>query len=141
MWGELFDVSDRPDSFAISGDDGATWGPARSTGINGQTMTPIPLGGDRLLVLYNRRYGEQGIVMLLVTFTDEVWHIDFEGLMFDARAKRTRPEDIETGVDEFSAFEFGFPTAIPLRDGSFLATHWSKEEGKFGIRWTKIRVS
>ena len=34
-------------------------------------MTPVALGGDRLLVLYNRRYGDQGIVMLLVTFTDE----------------------------------------------------------------------
>ena len=29
-------------------------------------MTPVWLGGDRLLVLYNRRYGRQGIVMLVV---------------------------------------------------------------------------
>lgn len=136
----LGDVDDRPNSFTVSKDDGDTWSQPRSTGIMGQTMTPVPLGGDRIMVFYNRRYGEQGIVMLLVTFTDEVWHVDYEGMLFDAGAKRSRPEDIETGVDEFYAFEFGFPTAIQLQDGNFLATHWSKEEAKFGIRWTKLRV-
>ena len=65
----LGEVVDEEDSFVISRDDGLTWSVPRSTGIRGQTMTPIPLGGDRLLVLYNRRYGDQGIVMNLVTFT------------------------------------------------------------------------
>jgi len=136
----LGDVVDQPNSFAISDDDGVTWGPAQSTGINGQTMTPVPLGDDRLLVLYNRRYGEQGIVMDLVSFTEEAWTIHYEGLMYDAKATRVRPSDLDSGVDEFDAFEFGFPTAIPLQDGSYLATHWCKEDGRFGIRWTKLRV-
>lgn len=136
----LGEVVDQPDSFAISDDDGSTWGPARSTGIRGQTMTPIPLGGDRLLVLYNRRYGDQGIVMALVTFTDTSWSIVYEGLMYDARARRERPTDLETGVQEFDSFAFGFPTAIRLQDGSILATHWCQEDGDFGIRWTKLRI-
>jgi hypothetical protein len=137
----LGDVTDQPDSFTISTDDGITWSPPQSTGIMGQTMTPIPLGGDRLLVLFNRRYGEQGIVMLLVTFTDTTWHIEYEGILFDAHAKRSRPEGIETGVEEFDAFAFGFPTAIKLHDGTYMTTHWSQEKGKFGIRWTKLRVN
>ncbi len=137
----LGDVVDRPNSFALSRDFGATWGPARPTGIMGQTMAPIPLGGDRLLVLYNRRYGDQGIVMNLVAFTDQEWEVHYEGIMFDARAKRTRPDDVATGVEEFDTFAFGFPTAIRLGDGTFLATHWSKENGRFGIRWTKLRVA
>ena len=103
-------------------------------------MTPVALGGDRLLVLYNRRYGDQGIVMSLVTFTPESWVVHDEGLMYDAKAKRRRPDDLETGVQEFDTFQFGFPTAIPLQDGAFLATHWSREGGSFGIRWTKLRV-
>lgn len=139
----LGDVVDQPDSFAISSDGGLTWGPARSTGIMGQTMSILPLGGDRLLALYNRRYGDQGIVMSLVTFTDDAWTVHWEGVMFDAGASRTRPDDVETGVEEFDAFAFGFPTAIALQDGTILATHWSKEsaEGRFGIRWTKLRVA
>jgi hypothetical protein len=103
-------------------------------------MTPIALGGDRLLVLYNRRYGDQGVVMSLVTFTNESWTVHYEGLMYDAQAKRKRPDGLETGVQEFDTFQFGFPTAIQLRDGTFLATHWCREGGAFGIRWTKLRV-
>ena len=38
------------------------------------------------------------------------------------------------------AFRFGFPTATRLHDGTFLATHWSVEDGRCGIRWTKLRV-
>ena len=103
-------------------------------------MPPIYLGGDRLLVLYNRRYGDQGIVMSLVTFTGAEWRIHYEGLMYDAKAKHERPTDIQTGVQEFDAFAFGFPTASRLQDGSYLAPHWSREEGKFGIRWTTLRI-
>ena len=136
----LGDVVDQPDSFAISDDDGSTWGAAHSTGLQGQTMTPIPLGEDRLLVLYNRRYGDQGIVMALVTFTETAWTVHCEDLMYDARAKRERPEDLDTGVQEFDTFAFGFPTAIRLRDGTILATHWCQEEGAFGIRWTRLRI-
>jgi hypothetical protein len=137
----LGDMQDRPNSFTISTDNGSTWIPPRSTGIMGQTMTPIPLGDDRLLVLYNRRYGEQGVVMLLVTFTDEAWHIVYEGILYDTQAQRSRPDNTESAMDEMEAFAFGFPTAIQLQDGTFLATHWSKEQGKFGIRWTKLRVN
>ena len=60
--------------------------------------------------------------------------------MYDAKAKRERPEHLDTGVQEFDPFAFGFPTAIRLQDDTFLATHWCQEEGTFGIRWTKLRI-
>ena len=78
--------------------------------------------------------------MDLVTFTEKGWTLHYEGVMYDARASRERPEGLESGVEEFYGFEFGFPTAVRLRDGTLLATHWCKEKGKFGIRWTKLRV-
>ena len=136
----LGNVVDRTDSFTISHDEGTTWSPARSTGIQGQTMTPVPLGENRLLVLYNRRYGEQGIVMCLVTFTEDAWTVHYQGLLYDAKTSRQQSPDVETGVDEFASFAFGFPTAIPLQDGTLLATHWCVESGVCGIRWTKLRV-
>jgi hypothetical protein len=92
------------------------------------------------LILYNRRYGEQGIVMGLVTFDESNWEVRFEDVLYDARKSRARPAGLEDGAVELKSFEFGFPTAIPLHDGTFLATHWCKEAGKFGIRWTKIRI-
>lgn len=136
----LGNYSDCPDSFALSQDGGETWGPYHSTGIRGQTMTPIPLGGDRLLVLYNRRYGEQGIVGCLVTFTDDRWNVHAEALVYDARQRRDRRPDQATGVDELVDFAFGFPTAIRLHDGTFLATHWCVESNVSGIRWTRLRI-
>ena len=136
----LRDVDDRPDSYAISNDGGATWGPAASTGVNGQTMTPVSLGGERLLVLHNRRYGDQAIVMSLVTFTEDTWTVHYEGAMYNPDTRRDRPDDLESGVDELEGFTFGFPTAIRLQDGTFLATHWSREDGRFGVRWTKLRI-
>jgi hypothetical protein len=136
----LGDYSDRPDSFALSDDGGETWSDFRSTGIMGQTMTPIPLGGDRLLVLYNLRYGEQGIVGCLVTFTPESWTVHAETLMYDARRRHDRRPDQSTGVDELVDFAFGFPTAIRLQDGTYLATHWCVEQKTSGIRWTRLRI-
>ena len=66
------------------------------------------------------------------------WRVEFEGLMYDAGARRDRRTG--SGVDEMEAFRFGFPTATRLNDGTVLATHWSVEDGRCGIRWTKLRV-
>ena len=136
----LGDYHDQPDSFSISRDGGWTWGPFQSTGIRGQTMTPLPLGGDRLLVLYNRRYGTQGIVAALATFNETAWTVHHEQLFYDARAFRDGPSSGATGVDELASFQFGFPTAIKLNDGTFLATNWCVERDVTGIRWTKFRI-
>ena len=136
----MADLEDVEDSFAISDDDGVSWAPAVSTGIRGQTMAPLSLGGDRLLVLYNRRYGDQGIVMDLVTFTETGWTVHYEGMLYDPGTARDRPDGLEDRVSEISKFEFGFPTAIALQDGTYLATHWSRENGRFGVRWTKLRI-
>jgi hypothetical protein len=77
--------------------------------------------------------------MALVTFTDTEWTVHHEALLYDARALRDGPKGT-TGVDEFASFQFGFPTAIALKDGTVLATHWCVEQNVCGIRWTKLRV-
>ena len=64
------------------------------------------------MVLYNRRYGQQCVVMNLVTFTDDAWTVHYEGMMYDPNTTAERPEDIESGVETFAGFQFGFPTAI-----------------------------
>jgi len=45
-----------------------------------------------------------------------------------------------TGVDELKSFQFGFPTAIALQDGTYLATHWSVEGEFSGIRATRLAI-
>ena len=134
------DYIDEPNSFAISSDRGTSWGPVQSTGIQGQTMTPIPLGDDRLLVVYNRRYGDQAIIMCLVTMTDDSWTVHYEGILYDAQTQHQRQASENWQTEELAAFQFGFPTAVILADGSVLATHWSVEEGRCGIRWTRLAI-
>jgi len=135
----LGDSVDQENHFVISDDNGDTWSTFHPTGIMGQTMTPFWLGDDRLLVLYNRRYGQQGVVALLVRFTETSWQIEHETLLYDAKAVREREQN--TGIDELKAFAFGFPTAIALSDGQYLATHWSVENDKCGIRWTRFSIN
>lgn len=135
----LGDVVDKENSFALSFDDGLTWSSPKSTGIMGQTMTPISLGDNRLLVLYNRRYGKQGIVMALVTFTENEWQVHHEELLYDAQKERVRPQNKE-GIKEFDDFAFGFPTAIQLDDASFLVTYWRKEGDTHCICWARLKV-
>jgi len=78
--------------------------------------------------------------MVLVTFTDEEWITHYDGILYDACSSRDRPSGLVTGVDELTSFQFGFPTAIRLRNCTYLTTHWSQENGRFGIRWTLIHI-
>jgi hypothetical protein len=135
----LDDVTDQTNSYAISTDGGLSWSEPRSIGTRGQTLTVVPLGGDRVMLLYNRRYGDQGIVMALATITDENWPIEFEALLYDAKARREGRKR-SGGVAEMQDFAFGFPTAIHLQDGTWLATNWSVEDGHCGIRWTRLKI-
>ena len=132
--------SDLEDHFALSHDGGRTWGEPHSTGMRGQTMTPIWLGDDRLLVLYNRRYGDQGVRMCLVRFTETDWRVEFEGTLWDARTSHQRSTGADS-INELKLFAFGLPSAMRLDGEHFLAMHWCKEDGVFGIRWTRLRVS
>jgi len=136
----LGDYTDKENSFVISGDNGLSWGPIQATGIRGQTMTPLSMGDDRLLVFYNRRHGDQAIMAALVTFTDQAWRVHHEQVLYDANTHYVRPETVQSGVDELDDFAFGFPTGIVMDDGSILATHWCVEGGKCGIRWTRLSV-
>ena len=85
----LVDCKDWEDHFAVSTDGGRNWGTPRSTGIRGQTMTPLWWSEDRLLVLYNRRYGAQAVLMCLVRLAERAWRVEWEDV-FGIRWRRLR---------------------------------------------------
>ena len=136
----LGDYSDQENQFALSSDGGVTWGAHFSTGIRGQTMTPLHLGGDRLLVVFNQRHGRQGIVACLVSFSETSWDIHHQEFMYEPQSPPAENANADTGVEKLANFEFGFPTAIKLTDGSFLGTHWCVEDGVCGVRWTRFSI-
>ncbi len=136
----LDDVADKPNSYTVSDDDGLTWSAPRFIGTRGQTITVVPLHDERVMLLYNRRYGDQGVVMALADMTEQDWPIRFEGLLYDAQARREGRQR-DGGVNEMIDFAFGFPTAVRLDDDTWLATYWSVEDGHCGIRWVRLRVT
>lgn len=126
---------DLPDHFALAR-DGEQFGPPRSTGLAGQTCTPLWLGGDRLLCLYNHRYGEPGVRAALVRFSETEWRVETESVVWgQGGGPRQRGATV---VAELNQLRFGFPGAVPLPDGSFLATHWCMEDAQLVIRWTRL---
>ncbi|NQT59156.1 MAG: exo-alpha-sialidase [Bacteroidetes bacterium] len=136
----LGDYKDLENHFAISEDFGKTWSPAYPTGIQGQTLTPLYLGDNKLLCLSNRRYGVQGVVAYHAVMRENRWDIEPLGLLWDAKASRDINEEKTKGIEAFDDFAFGLPSAIRLEDNLFLAVHWCRENGIFGIKWTKFRL-
>lgn len=136
---EMADLTDRPNTFCISADGGRTWGPPTSTGISGQTFSTVDLGEGDLLVLYNRRYGHQGVVAGLVRLTDGPWSVRAEVLLHDAGAERIRSADAD-GITEMAEFSFGFPTGIRLDDDQVLVTYWAGPYGRVAVRWARLTV-
>lgn len=136
----LDDCTDRPNHFSLSDDDGQTWSVPKSMGIDGQTLSAVHLGGERFLLAYNRRYGDQGVVVALATFGGEEWKVDQDLLAYDPASQRTG-RVAQSLADEMLDFAFGFPTLTRLKDSTVLLTYWSVEGDRCGIRWAHIDAS
>ena len=78
--------------------------------------------------------------MALVTFTQDAWTVHAEAMLYDKRTHYQRPAELQSGIDELDGFQFGYPTAIKLSDHTLLATHWSHENQKCGIRHTRLKI-
>lgn len=144
------DYRDLDNHYALSDDGGRTWTRPVSTGIRGQTMTPVWLGGGRILVLYNRRYGRQGIVMQVVQLSEDGWILGPETMLWDAAGAPGELARGAGGIDIFSDFAFGLPSALPIGDARLLAVHWCRERvgeprekssERYGIRWTRLQLT
>ncbi len=135
----LGDYKDLENHFSLSEDFGRTWTFPVSTGIQGQTLTPLFLKGDRLLLLSNRRYGSQGVVAYFARFRRCGWDIEGETLLWDARASRDKDTEKTRGIEAFDDFAFGLPSAVAIKENVYLSVHWCREDGIFGIRWIKFR--
>src|SRR4029079_12338024 len=69
---DLAKGADRPVHYAISADYGRSFGPPRSTGLHGQTSTPIWLGDGRL-VWVSRRPDERGLGAAYAHIDGDAW--------------------------------------------------------------------
>ena len=131
--------SDLKNAYSLSTDGGRSWNGPHPTGIQGQTMTPVWLREDRYLILYNRRFGDQSVQMCLVRVSGSCWSLEFEGTLFDGRARLALADDVSS-QEQIGLIQFGYPMGLRLGDDTVLTVHWCVEEGVCGIRWTRLRV-
>ncbi len=131
--------TDLKNQYSFSSDGGHTWDGPFPTGIQGQTMTPVWLGDDRYLIVYNKRFGDQSVQMCLVRASGSSWTIDFEGTLFDGQTKLELSDEISS-QEQIGLIKFGYPMGMRLDDSTMLTVHWCEEDGVCGIRWTRLHV-
>ena len=140
---ELGTYKDFNNHYSISHDGGKNWSVPKATTINGQTLTPLWLGGDDFLLIYNYRQTPQGIRIAQAKITDSECKIGKDELLWQPGAKSpaSAEQTIEDGIDTFDDFKFGLPSLTQLADKSFIAVFWCFEAGKYGVKSIKLNIN
>jgi sialidase-1 len=123
----------------VSYDNGATWSPLIDTGQMAQSSSLVHLGSDYLLTIHAHRAENPGIVVRVVDFTDDEWKVVDEAVIWRG-TMRQQTRAGQSMVEMFGSLRFGQPSLLHLRDGEFLASHWTIEEGQGKIRTHRLRV-
>ncbi len=129
-WNENMKTGERLNNhYAVSVDNGKTFGPAKDTGILGQASSVCAIGGDRLLALHAKRRDTDrpGVYAYVVNLENGNWDIESEQLIWEPKSPIMKDT---TMAEIFSFLKFGQPGAILLSDGSVLTTHWYVENGQ-----------
>lgn len=134
---ELGTYKDFNNHFVSSDDGGCTWCKPQPTAISGQTLTPLCLGGEKFLLIYNCRKSPQGIKLAIADISGNACRVlEDEYLWQPANSG----DSMKKGIDSFDDFAFGLPSVVRLDTEIFLAVFWCKENGIFCIRGMKFRI-
>lgn len=129
--------TDHPNRFAISFDDGETFGEPESTGLHGQTCKLLQLRDGRLLCFY-RRLDEPGLWANLATVDKGRWRNLADVVVWQGEgAAVTRAENSAAGL---AALRFGYPSPLQLADGQVVVVFWCVEACESIIRLARLRV-
>jgi hypothetical protein len=126
----------RPLPYAIS-EDGQTFGPARPTGLCGETSKLLSLGEDRVLCVY-RRYDKPGLWANLACIDGNQWVNLEEAPLWQGTESKMFGE--RSSAEELSALQFGFPQPHRLSDGNIMVLLWCREDCIHNIRWLRLAV-
>ncbi|MGH9524589.1 MAG: sialidase family protein [Terriglobales bacterium] len=123
----------------VSHDNGYTWSPLIDTGHMGQTSALMYLGGEYLVSIHAHRAEDPGIYVRVVDFSGDTWKVMSEAVIW-GRAAGQQTREGQQMSQMFTSLRFGQPSIMRLRDGDFLASHWSIEEGQGKIRAHRLRI-
>ena len=131
--------ADHPNQFAISSDNGKTFGEPESTGLHGQTCKVLQLRDGRLLCFY-RRLDRPGLWANVASLDDKGrWQNRAEIPVWEGEGAAV--ERAENSADGLAALRFGSPTPIQLPDGQVLVVFWCVEACQSVIRLARLRIT
>jgi sialidase-1 len=127
-----------PNRWTVSDDGGVTFGKPGSTGIHGETCTPIALEENHVLCVY-RGYKQLGLRAHLAKINGDKWESladvsVWAGPSYGEEKKESKWAQMRT-------LQLGLPTLVRLPDGDILAAFWCVEDCVGNIRWYRFRVA
>jgi sialidase-1 len=131
--------ADLPIHYALSSDEGRTFSSPASTGLRGQTCTPLVLNDGQILSVY-RRSDRPGLWAQISTLDGETWVNHGEELLWGGVSHASGPKDPKFATTTMSTLRFGLPTSVLLHDGTVLVAFWCVEDAVSVIRYFKIDV-
>lgn len=130
--------ADRPNHYAISRDGGCSWSAPASTGLQGQTLTPLVLEDGRILCVY-RRMDEPGLWANLARLDGDEWINECQQPLWghEAAGLTASTEDM---AHNFNVLRFGAPCLTRLEEDAIYLAFWCYEDCVSNIRWFKFSV-
>lgn len=130
---------DLPNQYAMSHDRGRSWSEPLSTGILGQTLTPLLLGEGRILSVY-RRMDQPGLWACVSRLEDDRWVNDGQQPLWGHTTGQGTTNTGENMVENFNTLRFGAPSLTRLPGGRVFCAFWCYEETISVIRWFSFTV-
>ncbi len=131
---------DTPNQYAVSEDGGKHFGKPQSTGLLGQTLTPIRLDDGRILCIY-RRMDKPGLWANISRIEGDRWINEADAPLWGARAEGLlKKGPTENMATDFNVLKFGAPCAVLLPGGDVFAAFWCVEDCVSNIRWFRFSI-
>jgi len=127
-----------PNRWATSEDGGLTFGPANSTGIHGETCTPIAMENNHVLCVY-RGYEKPGLRAHLAKINGDTWEPLADIPVWEGPSYGQEKEQSKWA--QMKSLQLGLPTLVRLPGGDVLAAFWCVDNSMGNIRWYRIRVT
>lgn len=132
--------NDYPNAYALSQDQGQTWGPTRSTTIMGQSAGLASLPEGKVLFVYNqRRHGKPGVWLAVAKPTADDFGVLENDIVWDASIAT---QNASSGKSlNWTDFAFGEPSVTVLPDNTALVAFWCIQPTGSGIGFVKLKIS
>ena len=126
-----------PSVYAISEDDGESFGDSAETGFFAQTCKIVQLRDGRILAVY-RRHDQPGLWATVARLEGDRWANLGSAPVWQGAESGMSGE--RRGSEELMELKFGYPSSAQLPDGGVLTLFWCEEAGAANIRWTLLRI-